>query len=47
MIVFEEVDPDLYSRLMEKNLLRQYDFLTNCIEIGIIQGPTSFDKYVL
>jgi fido (protein-threonine AMPylation protein) len=47
MLVFEQEDQLLYSRLMEKNLLRQYDFLTNCIEIGLEQGPTSFDKYVL
>jgi Fic family protein len=47
MIVSEEQDPVLYAQVQERNLIRQYDLLTNCIEIGLIQGPTSFDKYVL
>ncbi|PZN97288.1 MAG: cell filamentation protein Fic [Hyphomicrobiales bacterium] len=47
MIVIEENDPDLYADVLEKNLLRQYDLLTNCIEIGLKQGHTSFDKYTL
>jgi Fic family protein len=40
-------DPDLYARVEEKNLLRQYDLLTNCIEIGLRRGVDNFDKYVL
>lgn len=47
MIVSEQSDPALYALVQERNLARQYDLLTNCIEIGIRQGPTSFDKYVL
>ncbi|MBV8536138.1 MAG: Fic family protein [Alphaproteobacteria bacterium] len=47
MLVLEKDDPALYSRMQEKNLLRQYDYLTNCIEIGIKKGPTAFDKYTL
>jgi Fic family protein len=47
MRVLEQQDPDLYDRVQEKNLLRQYDLLTNCIEIGLKQGPTAFDKYML
>jgi Fic family protein len=47
MLVLEEQDPDLYDRVQEKNLIRQYDLLTNCIEIGLQQGPTAFDKYAL
>lgn len=47
MIVLEAHDPDLYRSVQEKNLIRQYDLLTNCIEIGLRQGHTSFDKYVL
>lgn len=27
--------------------MRQYDLLTNFIEIGIVHGPTSIDKYAL
>lgn len=47
MLVTEYQNPDLYQAILEKNLLRQYDLLTNFIEIGIQQGPTSIDKYML
>jgi Fic family protein len=47
MIVLEGNDPELYDRVQEKNLIRQYDLLTNCIEIGLKQGPLAFDKYTL
>lgn len=47
MIVIEEQDPELYALVQERNLVRQYDLLTNCVEIGIKQGHTCFDKYVL
>jgi Fic family protein len=47
MIVLKYENPDLYDRLQEKNLIRQYDLLTTSIEIGLQQGPTSFDKYLL
>jgi Fic family protein len=47
MFVLESEDQNLYDRASEQNLLRQYDLMTNCIEIGIRQGPRSFDKYLL
>ena len=47
MIVIEEKDPELYAQVQERNLVRQYDLLTNCIQIGLVQEHTSFDKYVL
>lgn len=47
MIVIEEHDPELYALVQERNLVRQYDLLTNCVEIGLKQGHTSLDKYVL
>ncbi|MEQ1717795.1 MAG: Fic family protein [Hyphomicrobium sp.] len=48
MIVLEHEDQQLYDRVSEQNLLRQYDLMLNCIEIGIKQGgPRSFDKYLL
>lgn len=47
MIVIEEQDPELYAQVQEANLARQYDLLTNCVEIGLKYGHTSFDKYVL
>jgi Fic family protein len=47
MFILEEEDPDLYDRVQEQNLNRQYELLTNCIEIGLIKGPNSFDKFLL
>lgn len=47
MLVLEKEDLALYTKIQEKNLIRQYDLLTNCIEIGLKQGSISFDKYFL
>lgn len=47
MLVLEHEDQELYDRVQEKNLLRQYDLLTNCIEIGLKNHHTAFDKYML
>jgi Fic family protein len=47
MLVLEQQDQDLYNRVQEKNLRRQYDLLMNCIEIGSRQDHTAFDKYML
>lgn len=47
MLVTEHQNGDLYNAILEKNLIRQYDMLTNFIEIGIVQGPQSIDKYML
>jgi Fic family protein len=47
MFVLERQDSDLYDRVSEQNLLRQYDLMTNCIELGLRMGPVSFDKYFL
>ncbi len=47
MSVRENDDKALFDRVQEQNLLRQYDLLTNCIEIGIKKGIESFDKYTL
>lgn len=47
MIVLESREPELHARLLERNLIRQYDLLANCIEIGQKQGPFALDKYVL
>lgn len=40
-------DPEFYARIQEQNLLRQYDLLTNCVEIGLRKGIEAFDKYTL
>ncbi len=47
MFILEEEHPELFERIQEQNLDRQYDLLTNCIEIGLLKGPASFDKYLL
>jgi hypothetical protein len=47
MLVLREENEELYDRIEEKNLVRQYDLLTNCIEIGLSQGQRVFDKYML
>ena len=47
MSVREEDDPELYARIQERNLLRQYDLLTNCVEIGFAKDIEAFDKYTL
>ena len=47
MSLREKDDPELYTKIQEQNLLRQYDLLSNCIEIGLKKGIESFDKYTL
>lgn len=47
MSVREADDPELFARIQEQNLLRQYDLLTNCVEIGLAKGIEAFDKYTL
>jgi Fic family protein len=47
MSVREAENAELFARVQEQNLLRQYDLLTNCIEIGLIKGIEAFDKYTL
>jgi Fic family protein len=47
MSVRESDNPELYAKVQEQNLLRQYDFLLNCIEIGLEKGIEAFDKYTL
>lgn len=47
MLVLEQNERELYDRVQEKNLIRQYDLLTNCIEIGLQKDHTAFDKYML
>jgi Fic family protein len=47
MSVREKDNPTLFARIQEQNLLRQYDLLSNCIEIGLEKGIEAFDKYTL
>jgi Fic family protein len=45
--VREKDNSTLYTKIQEQNLLRQYDLLSNCVEIGLEKGIESFDKYTL
>jgi Fic family protein len=47
MLVLEEREPVLYAQVQQRNLIRQYDLLTNSVVIGLQQGPHAFDKYFL
>jgi hypothetical protein len=47
MSVREKDDPALYTKIQEQNLLRQYELLSNCIEIGLKKDIEAFDKYTL
>lgn len=47
MSVREADDKALFDKVQERNLLRQYDLLANCIEIGVQKGIEAFDKYTL
>lgn len=47
MSVREKDNPALFRRVQEQNLLRQYDLLSNCVEIGLEKGIEAFDKYTL
>ncbi|MGQ7793499.1 Fic family protein [Faunimonas sp. B44] len=47
MFILEQENQQLYDRVQEQNLNRQYELLTNCIEIGLLKGAVAFDKYLL
>ncbi|MFT6659476.1 Fic family protein [Maritalea sp.] len=47
MSLREKENPKFFARIQEQNLLRQYDLLANCVEIGCNKGIESFDKYTL
>ena len=46
MSVRKSDNAELYAKVEEQNLLRQYDLLLNCIEIGLTKGIEAFDKYI-
>lgn len=47
MIILPEEDAELHARVSELNLIRQYDLLANCVEIGLKKGPITFSKHML
>ena len=38
MFILKEENEDLYARIEEQNLNRQYELLTTCIAIGLMKG---------
>jgi hypothetical protein len=42
MSLREKDDPALYAKIQEQNLLRQYDLLSNCIEIGLTKALANY-----
>lgn len=47
MSVRKKDHPELFARIEEQNLLRQYDLLSNCVEIGLVKGIEAFDHHTL
>lgn len=47
MAVREADDPEFFATIQDGNLLRQYDLLTSCIQVGLRKGIEAFDKYTL
>lgn len=47
MSVREKDAPELFQKIQGQNLARQYDLLSNCIEVGLEKGIEAFDKYTL
>ena len=47
MSVREADDPEFFATIQDGNLLRQYDLLTSCIQVGLRKGVEAFDKYTL
>lgn len=47
MSIRENGDKELFDKIQEQNLLRQYDLLANCIEISLLKGIEFFDRYTL
>jgi hypothetical protein len=47
MSVREKDNPALYTRIQEQNLLRQYDLLSNCVEIALEKGIEAFEIHIV
>jgi len=47
VFVLEKEDPQLFKSVEQQNLVRQYELLINCIEIGLTKGAGAVDKYLL
>lgn len=47
MSVREKDNEQLFKWVQEQNLLRQYNLLSDCIQIGLGKGIEAFDKYTL
>ena len=47
MFVLEKENSPLFESVERKNLIRQYELLTDCITIGLSKGAAAVDKYML
>jgi len=47
VFVLEKEDPQLFKSVEQQSLVRQYELLINCIEIGLTKGAGAVDKYLL
>lgn len=47
MFILEAENGELFGRVQERNLNRQYELLEDCIRISVEKGSSSFDKYLL
>ncbi|MCY4166732.1 MAG: Fic family protein [Rhodobacter sp.] len=47
MYVLKEENAPLFESVERHNLIRQYELLTNCVEIGLSKDVAPVDKYLL
>jgi len=47
VFVLEKENSRLFKSVEQQNLVRQYELLINCIEIGLTKGAGAVDKYLL
>ena len=47
MFVLQKESPQLFESVERKNLIRQYELLADCIDIGLSKGSAPVDKYLL
>ncbi len=41
MFVLQKEDPQLFESVERKNLIRQYERLAECIEMGLLKGTST------
>ncbi len=46
MFVLKDENLPLFESVERQNLIRQYELLINCIDIGLTKGSAPVDKYL-